>query len=113
MIFGMLVSTAVPGGTLLTVENIGSYGVNGVAEKVFAQDDDEMTYTFVIMDIGSSNYHTDITVRAYMKYRTGGGDWIYVYSAQMTRSYYQTAQNILASGVELTDGQTAFLNSIS
>lgn len=112
--FGMLVATkAVPAETLLTVDNIGTYGVNGVAKKVFSQDAEQMTYTFVIMDIDAANYHTDITVRAYMKYRNGGGDWVYVYSAQMTRSYYETAQNILASGESLTAEQISFLNSIS
>lgn len=114
VIFGMLVSTGtIPEETLLTAENIGTYGVNGVAKKVYAQDEDQMTYTFVIMGIGEANYHTGITVRAYMMYKTVGGEWAYVYSAQMTRSYHEVAQSILTSGGSLTAEQTAFLNSIS
>ena len=92
--FGTLVVTkAALGDAELTVNT--AKASNAKAEKLYAQDAESITFTVALYDIPASFYNAEIVVRPYIAVKNAqSGEWTYIYGAEFTASYKDTAQAI-------------------
>ena len=92
--FGTLVITkAALGDAELTVNT--AKASNAKAEKLYAQDAESITFTVALYDIPASFYNAEIVVRPYIAVKNAqSGEWTYIYGAEFTSSYEDTAQAI-------------------
>ena len=92
--FGTLVITkAALGDAELTVNT--AKASNAKAEKLYAQDAESITFTVALYDIPASFYSAEIVVRPYIAVKNAqSGEWTYIYGAEFTSSYEDTAQAI-------------------
>ena len=92
--FGTLVITkAALGDAELTVNT--AKASNAKAEKLYAQDAESITFTVALYDIPASFYNAEIVVRPYIAVKNAQTEeWTYIYGAEFTASYKDTAQAI-------------------
>lgn len=92
--FGTLVITkAALGDAELTVNT--EKASNSKAENIYAQDAESITFTVALYDIPASFYNAEIVVRPYIAVKNAQTEeWTYIYGAEFTSSYKDTAQAI-------------------
>ena len=85
------------GSDVVTAFKSGDSNVLDVpAQRVYAQDDQTLTYTAVLTGIPQSDYATVLQAAAYLRYRENAeSDWTYIFTDSVCRSYYGVASGVL------------------